>query len=565
MNPEAPSQSNCRVQHFDGGCVSLVMRNPIPSSLQSLCALGCSLVLVAACGPTPSLQIHPPESPDSGTPPPVRAQATVEQGVLRGQDLGASIAFLGVPYAAPPVGALRWQAPAAAGPWSGVRDATSFASACIHLNTENVVQGGSEDCLYLNVWTPSVAPAKALPVLVWIHGGFYLNGAGSLPGYNGRYLSEHGPAVVVTLNYRLGALGFINHPALDAESATGTSGNYGIMDQIAALGWVQRNIGKLGGDPKQVMIFGASAGGGSTCLLYTSPLAQGLFSSAIAESTSCNAVVSSVGGEKTFNTLATNLGCSPGASFLSCLRSKDAQAVMTAYPTSYTNLTSHRWSVWVDGHVVPDLPMNVIAQGKQNKVPFIIGTTSNEYSTLMSHYLTTPPANELDYETAARSMVGVAAGNAALPHYLASDYPSYAEALISMASDRFMVCPTRTVARAIAKSGAPVRRYLFDHTYESGNSAALGAGHYMDVPFQFHNLAIEGFVASPAEGALSDTMVGYWTRMAAQGDPNGAGAPVWPAYDAAADLTLVLDDIVHATPAGVRTAPCDFWDAFLGL
>jgi para-nitrobenzyl esterase len=508
---------------------------------------------------------------DGSGAPPTPGRVRVTEGLLQGRQVDQAWTFLGVPYAAPPVGDLRWKHPRPPTAWTDVRDATQLSNTCIQITTGGQLIGGAEDCLYLNIWTPSPTSTAALPVLFWIHGGFYLSGSGSDALYDGAYVAQHARAVVVTINYRLGTLGFVDHPLLALETTDGASGNYGHYDQVAALQWVQANIASFGGDPRRVVVYGASAGGGSSCALYASPIARGLFSAAIMESGgACASLRHTARTGADFQAMAQSLGCTGAMDVLACMRSKPAEEIATALPIDYRQAGSPRLQgLVVDGRLFPKPPLSIIAEGGQNPVPFMLGTTADEYSTLLSHYSASALATDADYQAEANRILGPTIAQQALAQYPSTDYGTPKQALIQLMTDYSETCLARAVARRAAAHGLPVYRYLWAHTYESGSVRAKGAGHYMDVPFQFHNLATtslvsSGFVPSAAELALSDTMIGYWTRLAASGDPNGAGAPDWPLYVAAADNVLTLDD-VPSVMTGVRTAHCDFWDQILGL
>ena len=480
------------------------------------------------------------------------AVAQTEQGAVRGLVSGDVIAWLGIPYAAPPVGDLRWAPPAPAARWTGVRDALSWSPTCIQISTSNALLGGSEDCLYLNVWAPP--HAEHLPVLVFIHGGFALNGSASTVSvgarmYDGAYVAAHGPAVVVTLNYRLGALGWFRAPGL------GIAGNFGLADQLAALHWVQANITAFGGDPAHVLVYGESAGGTSTCALFASPRARGLFSAALIESGGCS-VAAQATIEGLGQSLVTASGCAGAADVLECLRARPADQVSVAAAFDLTQ-ASARWAMTIDDDIVPQLPLQAIAAGAQNHVPLAIGNTTNEYSTLISHFLRAPITTDAEYRDAVARFFPQRTSYV-LARYPSSGYATPMQALITLMSDANLVCPSRKIARtAAASQREPVWRYMFAHTYENGPEQPLGAGHALDLPFEFHNLGLTGFTASPAELALSDAIIGYWVRFAATGDPNGDGAAAWPRY-AAGDPAIVLDNAI-ATQNGVRTAECDFW------
>lgn len=471
---------------------------------------------------------------------------TTTRGDVRGTRDGDVRAWLGVPYAAPPVGDLRFRVPQPMPAWEGVRDARSWASSCIEITTAGTLIGGSEDCLYLNVWAP--ADAEHLPVLFFIHGGFNLSGSAShiLAGeriYDGTYIAAHGPAVVVTINYRLGALGFFTHE--------GAPGNFAHHDQLAALQWVHDNIAAFGGDPARVMVFGESAGGAATCTLFASPRAKGLLAAALVESAACFARDNEAPAELT-RTLVAAVGCATAPDVLACVRAVPADRIATAASIDLATDFA-RWGAIVDGDIVPEPPAAAIAAGRHNRVPLIIGSTSNEYSTLVRNFQRAPITTEAEYrEAVARFFPNFV--DVVLARYPITTSPQ--QTLITLLGDAFMTCPTRRAARAASAFGS-VRRYLFDHTYESGSYAALGAGHAMDLPFEFHNLDLAGFTPSPGELALSDAIIGYWVRFAATGDPNGASTE-WPAYDAS-DPTIVLDNVVTSR-RGIRTTECDFWD-----
>jgi len=477
-----------------------------------------------------------------------------EQGAVRGVAIGDDVtAWLGIPYAAPPIGELRWAPPAPAPHWSGVRDARSWSPTCIQTSTSNALLGGSEDCLYLNVWAPP--RAEHLPVLVFIHGGFALNGSAATVTageriYDGAYVAAHGPAVVVTLNYRLGALGWFRAPTL------GVNGNFGVADQLAALRWVQTNIAAFGGDPTHVLVYGESAGGTATCAIYASPQGRGLFSAAMIESGGCGVMP-----QPTIEALGQSLigaaGCSSAADPLACLRAQPADTVAVAAPFDLAD-NNARWAMTLDDELVPQVPATAIAAGAHNHVPFAIGNTTNEYSTLISHFLHAPITTDAEYRDALAHFFPQRTSSV-LARYPAAAYASPMQALITALSDALMVCPARRIARtAFANQSEPVWRYMFAHTYENGPEQPLGAGHALDLPFEFHNLALTGFTPSATELALSDSIIGYWVRLAATGDPNGNGAVPWPRYTAD-DPAIVLDNVI-APQTGVRTAQCDFWD-----
>ena len=309
--------------------------------------------------------------------------ACTDLGPVRGTAEGGTLAFKGIPYAAPPVGALRWRPPAPARPWDGVRDGKSFGPICPQIVNGAVV--GDEDCLTLNVWRPRAKPARPLPVMVWLTGGgnHSLSGQGtaSFGGvkYNGDMLVPES-VVFVSFNSRLGALGYLAHPALDAERAEHVSGNYGNLDQIEMLRWLKRNIRAFGGDPKRVFLFGTSAGGGNICALMTSPLARRLFQGAAMESsvpTGCEIQTLADAENGTGRSVVDRVGCAGASDIAACLRSKSATEMVAAVPGTF-GVLPRIYGPNVDGHVFPDQPLRRIAQRKHQAMPVIIGNTSEE-------------------------------------------------------------------------------------------------------------------------------------------------------------------------------------------
>jgi para-nitrobenzyl esterase len=489
---------------------------------------------------------------------------TVAQGALNGAVAsdGSTLVWRGVPYAAPPIGPLRWRPPAPLPAWTGVRDATNWPSACVQQPSEIIAGGtpiGDEDCLYLNIWAPAGYSGKHLPVVLFVHGGDWITGAGWWSTFNGLYLASHGPAVVVTINYRLGALGFLALDALAAEDTNHTTGNYGLLDQRAALQWVQQNIAAFGGDPTRVLLWGHSAGGYSALMHMASPLSHGLFSRAFSESGGTGVRLlsnaTSVGAQ-----FAMGLGCQ-GAALLSCLRAVPALGLAAPPPSS-------SWGPVVDGYVLTEPPLTTLTAGTHWHVPLFLGSTANEPQNPSA--LPVPPVasitSESAYEAAISANFGAAKQPSILLEYPSSSYASLGEAYIAVLSDGLWTCPTRGIARAVAASQTePVWRSFWNHTDSSGPQAPFGAGHGVDRPYWFYNFfALQDQYGSPfnpnaSEQAMGLTMTRYVANFVATGDPNGTGLPAWPAYLSASDPYLQLDDKIVAG-AGVRTAACDFWD-----
>ncbi len=520
--------------------------------------------MLAACqAPTPGAA--PTPASDAGEPSNVRH---LESGDVRGAARGDTVAFKGIPYATPPVGRLRWKPPEAAIPWGGVRDASTFGATCVQQSLETgAPAGGSEDCLTLNVWVPSdrEAPPEGFPVMVYIHGGFFTRGSASekledKEVYDGRALAERGHVIVVTLNYRLGALGYLAHSALAKESSFSATGNYGGLDQIAALAWVQRNIPSLSGNPKNVTVFGQSAGGYATCSLVTSPLAKGLFSRAIIHSGNCSTRERSI-AEAQGDAVATALGCEGTADVVACMREKRPEEVVGAKAPNFTAGATFSWGPTVDGYMLPSQPYALIGKGLHNQVSLIIGVTALEFSSLWaSAYPTVAlPKTESEYRDVVNKLYGSTAAETLTEHYPLSEYASPAHAVVSMASDISFVCPARAYARLfVAHQKEPVRRFVFSHGFDSGSAKTYGAGHGFDLFYVFRLFPFSFWTPSEREIALSDTMTDYWTQFATTGDPNGT-VP-WLPYDPASDSYLDLDVAVRQA-AGFRKAQCDFIDS----
>ena len=493
-----------------------------------------------------------------------------DKGLVRGMQSGGGFAFLGVPFAAPPTGPRRFMPPEPAACWSDVVDATHDGPACAQLDPNSGGVLGSEDCLTLNVWTPALPSqgSAPLPVLVWIYGGGDLIGDNSYPGADGQALAAAEHAVVVSFNYRLGALGFLAHPALAAATPQHTTGNYGLLDAVRALQWVQDNIAAFGGDKAHVMLFGQSAGAINTCALVASPLAHGLFSSALMESGNCAAESLSyryARGEA----VAAAAGCALAPDVKACLQSAPLSAIVQGAGATFAgsvlsqvattsvdaaHIEDLPFGPTIDGYVLGDTPLATIAAGKHNRVPLVIGTNSQEFGYFISPSLVPqiPIASCVEY---AGVVTGLFPG-IAIP--LLETYPcnpldpsSGYRQLVAVLTDAFFTCPSRRVARAAAATQAePVYRYLFTH------GAAV---HTAEVPYVFGTFATVPYAPTPSELALSSEMQAYWVHLAATGDPNGPGLPAWSPYAPALDNAQQLE-----TPVGEVTsyeaAGCNFWD-----
>lgn len=484
-------------------------------------------------------------------------------GAVAGEKAGTTWAYKGVPYAAPPVGDLRWKAPEPAACWTDVRPATEFGPACKQLDQDGN-PAGSEDCLTINVWAPEDAIADSpVPVLFFIHGGGNVQGSssnmvGQTALYDGQALSERGHVAIVTINYRLGAFGWLSHPSFAPDEAPARTGNYGALDQVFALAWVKENIAAFGGDPSRVMVFGESAGGQNTCLMLTTPLAKGLFSSALIQSAGCGAQTEAEAGENAAE-WATLAGCDADPDPAACLRAMPEDDVVKLLPAPPDVAGKQGpYQPHVDGYLLPDHPYSMLKAGDHNHVPLALGANENETGQ------TVPDMTEAEYEAAVTALFGAAAPQV-LAEYPVASYPTPRDAYVALTSDAKFICTARKTARAAAASQEqPVFRYHFTHVLDNVGPMGKknGAFHGLELFFVFDHLNIAGYSPSDAEKALAAEIGGYWSRFGASGDPNGGGAVPWPVYDAQTDPYLQLDSVISAGE-GVHTEKCDFWDTLL--
>ncbi len=491
------------------------------------------------------------------TPAPARPGTVVtKSGAVTGTKNGTTWAWRGIPYGAPPTGALRFKPPAPVQCWSGERNAAAFGERCPQLSDGKVI--GNEDCLTLNVWAPE--SASNAPVLVFIHGGGNVQGSAAEGIYEGRELAERTGSVVVTMQYRLGALGFFAHDGLDAERPEKVSGNYGILDQIAALAWVKENIGAFGGAPAKVMLFGESAGAQNTLVHVASPLSKGLFAAAIVESGGVYRTTLAE-GKTQMAALVEGAGCAGAADAIACLRDQPMDKIVSV-PSALGPLdkTPLRYGPLVDGYLLKENAYETLKKGEHNHVPLVIGTNADETSKMVPKVST-----EAEYELAVKTQYGAFA-TALLTQYPASRFATPRKALVRLTTDVTWTCPARRLARAAAEhQSEPVHRYYFTWSPPGVAGAAVGATHGLELPFVFRTFAAvaAAFVPSPSDLALSDGMQGYWSRLAATGSPNGAGAPSWPASTSTSDPYLELGSNI-ASKVGLSTDDCDFIDALVG-
>jgi para-nitrobenzyl esterase len=397
--------------------------------------------------------------------------------------------------------------------------------------------------------------------MVWIHGGAFTLGSGSEAAYDGRAFSEATGTIVVGINYRLGPFGFLSLPELKSEDEKHpSSGNYGLEDQRFALSWVKENIAKFGGDPGNVTIFGESAGGISACLHLVSPQSKGLFHRAILESGPCDSSTPEPDAMAQGETFAEKLGCLGAGDVLACLRGKSTEEVMTALPTSADFLGGKtRWFPVIDGWTVPDTPSSLFASGDFAKVPVILGSNADE-GTLFFKLASTMIPDEATFQTLAEQL---APGHGAdiVAKYPSAMYGSPLAAAAAAVGDAGFVCPTRRAARGLSAAG--VDTFLYHFTYAPPSSLFgddLGAFHSAEVKFVFGNPGqLLPKAPSGEELPMSQAMMGYWSRHAAAGSPNGGGAFEWPKYNVQTDENIVLD-LTISKQSGLKKDLCDFWD-----
>jgi para-nitrobenzyl esterase len=499
----------------------------------------CLLVCAAACG------IRVLAAPDA--PPP---EVTLKTGALEGVHFGSAengAAFLGVPYAAPPVGGLRWKPPQPVQKWGGTRKAALFGAACPQLPAGWLPYvGWREDCLYLNVWTTQLSPSAKLPVLVYFHGGSNTAGYSQMTPL-GSALAPLG-VVVVSANYRLGPLGFLALPTLSAESKHHSSGNYGLLDQIQALKWVQDNISRFGGDPGRVTVMGQSAGAVDTCLLMASPLAAGLFQRAIMESGDCQGTFNeeirtpvryneiSDTGEIEGQRLAADLRIPDGTDALKKLHSLSADAILKARSQD----RKLHFDAIVDGWIVPEQPAKVFSDRREMRIPVLVGSNSDE-ATVFGHG---GPKTVAEY----RKYLVADTGRYADEEFQA--YPAAADADVPARYLRFegdtFAYGAYSMAQSVARANQKVYLYYFTYA-ETGKRASLGAYHGEELLFLSDSFPSD-WEHSQEDEELGQMMRSYWAQFAKTGDPNAPGLPVWPAYDRRTKEYFELGRAIHVHP-----------------
>ena len=478
-------------------------------------------------------------SASAAIPEPIR----VENGLVSGSP-GAFPdvrVFKGIPYAAPPVGDLRWRPPAPASNWDGGREATKFSANCM----QRAAGGGnfppyggdrsatemSEDCLYLNVYTTAASARDRRPVMVWIHGGAYTSGAGAI--YEGEELARKG-VVFVSINYRLGVFGFLAHPELTKESPSHSSGNYAFLDQIAALKWVQRNIAAFGGDPSRVTIFGESAGSWSVNNLVATPLSRGLFHRAIGES----------GGQFSITRTLAEAEAA-GAKFAETAGSPSLAALRALPAATLNQASGFQTAMAVDGWVFPQDVMSIFRGGKQNDVPVIIGSNSHEGS-----IFTPESTTGASFRAQLERRYGAQTDTALKLYPFTTDTEARAAQAASM-RDQTFGWEMRTWARLQTETGkSKVYLYYLSHVPPLPNAAWLGAQHGAEIPYAFNwpNGKHTTVVWTEADKKLAEQVSSYWVNFATTGDPNGKGLPKWTPYQPRTDQAMGIADTLGMIP-----------------
>ena len=474
-----------------------------------------------------------------------------EDGPVRGTQAYGYRLFQGIPYAAPPVGERRLRAPEPVEPWEGVRDATQPGAQCAQLNRGRNAETFGEDCLYLNVTTPAGGTARAsgLPVMVWIHGGSFVFGTGA--SYDASQLALQGDVVVVTINYRLGPLGFLSHPALEDE-------NLALQDQQAALRWVRDNAQAFGGDPRRVTVFGESAGAAAVCAHLAAPGSAGLFSRAIAQSYSCaQDFATQERAEAAGVAFAERVGCADAATAAECLRGKGAEELLRAWSGG---------AFAAGGAVLPLQPARALETGNRAQVPLMHGNTRDE-NTLFAPLSFGASISAERYEEIIRTLYGPVADQV-LARYPASAYPSPIAALSRVQTDAPGALSTCTHVRAYELASARPAPRVFAYQFRDRTAPPYvdfpgleeGAQHATELSYLFPRLL--GAPLTREQERLSFAMVAYWTNFARRGTPNASGLPSWPRYRAPRDvLGLALPEQGGIAPVDVAAeSNCAFWE-----
>jgi len=483
-------------------------------------------------------------------------------GLLRGVPrLSGGAEFLGIPFAQPPVGKLRWHEPVEVKAWTGVRDASNFGAPCAQAVlgdwNKHDAETSKEDCLFLNVMTPAWPPKAKFPVMFWLHGGANAGGTASAALYKDGTLVQHG-VVLVTVNYRLGVFGFLAHPKLTRESEHKSSGNYGLMDQIAALRWVKKNIAKFGGDPDNITVFGQSAGAQDTSLLMTSPLSRDLFQRAIVQSGSAfmTPLVPLAAAEKAGEVLAANLKAPQGKDALEYLRALSVPALLDAAAKQDPNGPPMLGPI-LDGYVFNENPTDVFAKGGEAHMPLLLGTTNREFS------FDGPPdalrkfIEQFSGDLAPRAteLYGLANGGTGQPD------PLYGSVGNQWLADQIFRCPVTTQAISHNAAKNPVYEYQLEHAIPGQEKD--GAVHSADLPYVFGFYPKTGNIAGPfveVDFKIANWVETYWANFARTGDPNGASVPKWPEFGKSQNyISITQDGEAVSHSGGLRPQQCELF------
>lgn len=500
---------------------------------------------------------------------------TTQFGQVQGSLNGSIHQFLGIPFAKPPVGNLRWKAPQNPTNWTGTLLTNSFAPVCpqktFTQGSTSYTLTGNEDCLYLNVWTPQILSAN-LPVMVFIHGGGNQQGSASeLNGgtqmYFGKNLAERGSAVVVTIQYRLGPLGYLVHPGLEPENVNNLSGNYAVLDQILALQWVQNNISNFGGDPGKVMIFGESAGGLNVGNLLTSPLASGLFQRACIQSAA--PVVSAYNTTKLKGIAFVDSFINTGTDIqkIAFMRTVPSDSIVKDEESPVSGgAVGLNWQPVIDGQVFTNYSTQIFQSGNFNKVPLMIGSNADEMSLSVPQTVTPGMVTLLINATVPSSLQS----QAATLYPPGTTTTQARQSYIGILTDAQFTAPVRRTAECVSQNQtAPVWRYFFTHKHTIPALASYGSYHGMELFYVFNtweNATLgSGPLFKPQDDSVQNAMLQYWVNFANTGNPNGAGLVAWPQFQSLNDCYIEIKATPNGTQCGLRTVKSNLWDDVVGF
>lgn len=542
-------------------------------------------VLAAAFVLSTAVLIHPPAQTRAagGSDPRPSALVSTQEGPVRGvmNDPGTVEIFAGIPYAQPPVGDLRWRPPEPPAPRGEilladrfsevpVQSTSTFSSRALSQLVDVPLEGTllnpfpvSEDSLSLNIWRSTVRPSTALPVLVYIPGGGFATGSGALPLYDGEALASRGDVITVTINYRLGVLGFLSHPELAAESSFHASGNYGIQDQIASLEWVRDNIAAFGGDPERVTVAGESAGGESVCILGATPGAQGLVDGIIAGSGACMGTTGNTenGDQADTRQVAEDAGrrlsSELGGASIEEMRAMPVDRVLDAAESLGTH-----WRPTIDGHVLEKSPAQIYASGEQLDVPILVGSNADEASLARAG----PPDADVDeYRAMVRRTYGSSNAASFLDLYPGTTEDQVLTSLLQAETDKIMTRAMHRWAHLQSRTGSSnAYLYYFSHIPPEKGLEEYGAYHGAEVAYAYDNLGADSDADyGDSDYRLRDHMSAYWVSFAATGNPNAPGLPEWPTVAAATDQVMNFSDGSTVVPHP-RSEEIRFWEAYDG-